>query len=55
MSFPGDTITCSGELVESSSAGTEISMIALIGVNQKGQPVIEGKASFAVVDWAGKR
>lgn len=55
MSFPGDTITCRGELVESSCAGNEISTIALVGVNQKGQPVIEGKASFAAVESAGKR
>ena len=48
MAFPGDTITCRGEIVgEADEAGERIATVKLSAVNQKGQAVVEGQARFA--------
>jgi acyl dehydratase len=48
MSAPGDTITCRGEVTGTADEGGEtVATVKLAGVNQKGQPVIEGQARFA--------
>ena len=49
MAYPGDTITCRGEVTEESQeAGERIASLKLSAVNQKGQAVVEGTARVVV-------
>jgi acyl dehydratase len=49
MSAPGDTITCHGEVTSSADEdGETIATVKLTGINQNGQPVIEGQARFSM-------
>ncbi len=49
MAFPGDTITCRGEIVErGEEAGEKIATIKLAALNQSGKPVVEGQAKVAL-------
>ena len=49
MAFPGDTITCRGEITgEAEEAGERIATLKLSATSQKGQAVVEGSAKIAV-------
>lgn len=49
MAYPGDTITCRGEVTEESQeTGERIASLKLSAVNQKGHAVVEGTARVVV-------